>query len=442
MAVASPTYVFLDTNTALHFKRADQIDWRELTGAANVVLVAAPVFLRELEMQKVHNPSRKLRERAAGTIKWLSTLISNGPASVRERVSILFLTHEPQLSFELHHLSQAINDDHLIASAIDFRTKHGGRVLVATADIGMTVKLGAHGLDVLRLPDESELPAKSDPLETEVTRLKLELSQLQKRIPELSLLFRNQEITLTIKRRVAASEPINRTLSDLKARYPKLIMPKSSSESLSGLPALSRLVRDFGARIGVGPSAASVDQYNDALEKFFLSYEKYLENLEAWKMKGLLLYKFNFMLSNDGTAPASDIDVALAFHEGVQLAARVRHFPPPPEPPRAPEPPRNPKGVASLTAEPIATGDTKELFYPNFSYRIDYSKNTTIDRSKRTINFWFKHLKHGYLLDTPAVYLAYPEPSAVKSHPIEVEISAAELARPIVSRLHLIIEDN
>ena len=39
-------HVYLDTNTALHFSRADQIDWQDLTGARQVVLVVAPVLLR------------------------------------------------------------------------------------------------------------------------------------------------------------------------------------------------------------------------------------------------------------------------------------------------------------------------------------------------------------------------------------------------------------
>lgn len=42
------TYAFIDTNTAPHFKRPDQIDWRTLADAKVVVLVVAPILLREL----------------------------------------------------------------------------------------------------------------------------------------------------------------------------------------------------------------------------------------------------------------------------------------------------------------------------------------------------------------------------------------------------------
>src|SRR4051812_13913095 len=113
------THVFLDANTALHFKRADQIDWCSLAETADVVLVAAPVFLRELEQQKVHNPSRKLRDRAKETIKWLHGFLDSTPTpAVRPHVSLTFISCEPQIDFAARRLSERLNDDHLIASAV------------------------------------------------------------------------------------------------------------------------------------------------------------------------------------------------------------------------------------------------------------------------------------------------------------------------------------
>jgi hypothetical protein len=69
------THVFIDTNVAMHYQRPDQIDWKKLTGSDSVVLVAAPVLLSELERQKIHNPSRKLKERADAFIRWLVTFV-------------------------------------------------------------------------------------------------------------------------------------------------------------------------------------------------------------------------------------------------------------------------------------------------------------------------------------------------------------------------------
>lgn len=57
-------HVFIDTNVALHYRRMDEIDWRQLTGADKVVIVITPVFFRELDKQKVTNKSEKIRDRS------------------------------------------------------------------------------------------------------------------------------------------------------------------------------------------------------------------------------------------------------------------------------------------------------------------------------------------------------------------------------------------
>ena len=89
-------HVFIDANTALHFRRPNEIDWCALVNARKVVLVAAPILLRELEDQKITNSSRRLRDRAADYIKWLSPFVRDPEASVRKGVSWLFLPGEPK----------------------------------------------------------------------------------------------------------------------------------------------------------------------------------------------------------------------------------------------------------------------------------------------------------------------------------------------------------
>jgi hypothetical protein len=93
---ASLVHIFLDSNTALHFKRPDQIDWQELTNSNQVVLVAAPILHRELEQQKIHNPSRKLRERAGDYIKWLVQFVRDPDREVRPGTKWLFFLSSPR----------------------------------------------------------------------------------------------------------------------------------------------------------------------------------------------------------------------------------------------------------------------------------------------------------------------------------------------------------
>ena len=84
-------FVFLDTNIALHYKRADQIDWLRVSKAQSVTLIVPIILVRELENQKAHNPSSKLRTRAKNYISWLSELDSEREkCQLRQNVKLDF----------------------------------------------------------------------------------------------------------------------------------------------------------------------------------------------------------------------------------------------------------------------------------------------------------------------------------------------------------------
>jgi hypothetical protein len=57
MTSKSTVYAFLDTNTVLHFKRPDLVDWNALLDSTTTFIVVTPVLVRELEHQKIHNRS-------------------------------------------------------------------------------------------------------------------------------------------------------------------------------------------------------------------------------------------------------------------------------------------------------------------------------------------------------------------------------------------------
>ena len=131
-------FVFLDANIAMHFRRADEIDWLELVGSRSVTLVAAPVFIRELDHHKVAHSVKRLRDRAAATIAWLvNQMDSEDPVYIRPGVELLFLSNDPKTDLEQHGLNRQIMDDWLIASILEFDVPQGASVAVATADGGM-----------------------------------------------------------------------------------------------------------------------------------------------------------------------------------------------------------------------------------------------------------------------------------------------------------------
>jgi predicted nucleic acid-binding protein len=48
MASSPQLSVFLDTNTFLHYKTIDHINWVEILEAKDIILIVSPVVIREL----------------------------------------------------------------------------------------------------------------------------------------------------------------------------------------------------------------------------------------------------------------------------------------------------------------------------------------------------------------------------------------------------------
>jgi hypothetical protein len=63
--------IFPDTNLFLHYRRLDEIDWLDTTGADAVTLLIAPIVVRELDRKKVQGETKRIRDRANERLKWL-----------------------------------------------------------------------------------------------------------------------------------------------------------------------------------------------------------------------------------------------------------------------------------------------------------------------------------------------------------------------------------
>ena len=102
-----------DTNVFLHFERLDQIDWCAVVGSDVVTVVIAQVVLRELGNHAVAHRSKKLRERAHKSVKWLARLHGDSEAQLRADVLLEFQSSEPQVDFASHGLRRDTADDHI-----------------------------------------------------------------------------------------------------------------------------------------------------------------------------------------------------------------------------------------------------------------------------------------------------------------------------------------
>ena len=422
-------HVFIDANTALHFKRPDHVDWCTLTNANDVVLVGAPVLLRELEQQKVINGSSKLRGRAADYIKWLHPFVRHPEAEVRAGVRWLFLPDEPQLDFGAERLSQTIADDHLIASVLHYARQSGVNALVATADLGLEVKLRSRGVGVLELPDDLRLPAEPDPLELENRNLKRQIARIEARMPRLSAAFESgdQHHVLTLRNPNAISLP---SLDQVRSDNPYMPGPLAATRPKDGIG-----VPSWNFTLPLDAHTKLVDTYNAELNQFFTRYQDYLGRHAAWRELIGLHHLVKFVIANDGTAPASNIDLELYFPDRVRPVDED-DLPKEPKPPQPPRQPQDFPGIFSLRdLEPLVTPDLRQMIKP------DFDGIPTIAEDKISIRISYSTLKHGFSVTSDSLIFRFADAAAIRAFSAEYRLSADELPDAIEGQLHFRVSD-
>jgi len=404
--------ILLDTNIALHFKRMDLIDWCELAGVAPCALIVTPVLMRELERNKVHNPNAKLRQRAKDTISWLADrLREEDPIELRKDVTLNFDEQEPLLDFAEHRLSRDIADDHLIASGLDWAQRTGHGVAIASADNGIALKLRSRPLGFLQPGEKWRLPDAVDAERAELRDLRRELERERSRRALLSVHFDNGEKRLSI-----GPEPIDppQPLNEIVSAHPELTLDEFAALDDRTQP---------GVRVY---SREPVDQYNRDLGKYFVDYERYLTKHTEWVKQEQLILEVAFSLANIGSAPATNIDVAMSVPDHVEIIALDDAPDEPVEPGSPIKPHPNQKAALMIRTSPRPD--------PVRVPALPVEGEPTILRDRRTAEYSFRALKHDCASDLEPILVRFPSREHMKPFEIEVSITCNETAK-VVERL-------
>jgi hypothetical protein len=215
--------IFPDTNLFLHYRRLDEIDWLDTTGADAVTLLIAPIVVRELDRKKVQGETKRIRDRANERLKWLQSIVRKQPSEeIRAGVKIEFIGREPALDYAAERLDRAINDDQLVASVLAYAREHETEPRVTSSDLGLELKCMTFGLRIVDLPESAKLPDEPDPLEQKLHRTQQELNELKNRQPELEVVFAPDEsVFFSITLAQLPSARLS-PLAVIKAEYPLL----------------------------------------------------------------------------------------------------------------------------------------------------------------------------------------------------------------------------
>lgn len=427
---------YLDTNTFLHFRQFDQIDWCKLLKAKKVVLIVSPVVIKELDMKKYLAPEAKIRNRARTAIKKLEEIgLGTKKASIRHNVELVFISREPKIDWDSEGLISDISDDRIIATILNENPEIKNNILLITADLGLKLKANQKGINCFTLPDGLRLP-----ISTQEDKLRSRLAKLESRIPNLSLKPMGEEefskpLKFTLKRIPALKKSeIEKGLEQIRKNleYPEPKKEKAKSITLA--------LEGFSF-----PSKDEIERYKRDVGKYTSQYRQYL--VDEWKYKEFYSRTIKILLSliNDGSCPAEGIDIYLWFPPDLELSdtENMRSCP---EPPELPEPPQTIH--EKFTSSPYYTRRLSDILlkptpinYDLFK-KIDSPSGPIIKKEENDYEVLYSvpKLKHNFTFNLDPVFITFSDINKVFSFSIKYEILADNMPEFSKGSIDIIVD--
>ena len=444
------TFLFIDTNVLLHYRRLEEIDWLNLTKSKGVVIILCPAVIRELDQHKVSHPQNKFRKRAQEIVTSLYSRHSGANSDVIQNgVRLEFLAEDPNIDFVAHKLNVQLADDWLIASAIDWKQKHPrDETKIVSADLGISIKAKAQGILALAPLENDKLAEELDADEKRIKKLQEEIAEIKNSQPELRLRFENGQGVIHFKAPPPAPFDPNQcdlVMTQVRSKHPIVdVPPESKNQAKSMNMTIGDLIRKGKQK----PDESYALQwpreeylrYNSELEAFYKSYEQYLKELHIYKNFRLRMINFAVQLENIGTSPAEDIDVHFHFPDGFRLFGQDdNNLPAPPQPPTPPE------KVGTFKFNPSWIGAIQGIRHPiahqpNAGPPPNVSPPSIRRTNSYDVRSHVKRAKHGYQILIARFIVAFDSFESSKSFKFDYRILAANLPKPTTGELSVVVE--
>jgi hypothetical protein len=412
-------YLLLDTNVLLHFPPLSDVDWLSMCNAKSATILIVPVVIRELNKHKDAPRSGRLRDKAVAVLKDLHARFKGDkPKKLRSAVEISFVVQDANLDFGAYGLARDLNDDWLIASAIQAKTEYAPtKVSLVTADLGLEVKGSVH-LDVIQMPETLRIPEELDSNEKQMLELQRRLSTIESASPALQVTFANKKSFSQIELfqfEPWSEERKKEELERAHAEHP----PMPLKAPPSGAPF------DFAFL-----SNKDIRDYNGELAGYYQQlavYHEQLNNIAAWYNRTA---KIKLLLRNAGGAPAEDIDVLVHFPDAIEVLEEPIQLPNEPKPPA---PIR--ESILSMldpkNLDILALGKFPMPRVLENARLLGIKKNKGYD-----VEFHVQRLKHQNEEELPSFYLHFPKKPI--SFRAEVRLVAANVPEAITGTLDFI----
>lgn len=440
------TYLFVDTNILLHYRRMEELDWLALSKSAEVVIVLCPVVVRELDRQKVSHPQKKFRTRAQEITASLHLTLSGEKSSeIRSGVRVEFLTGDPTIDFSTEKLRPELADDWLIASVLEWKRNHpSDQTIIVSSDLGICIKASSKGISTCAPPEADRLTEELDANEKRIKRLEQELAEAKACVPILKICFEDGENVARVKilsptefdTALAESE-----LQQIRSKFPLRSIPDNPDKSVKIIHTvgeLQKLIRKGGKVERTWPRE-EILRYNAELEAFYRDYEQYLRVChDRDNVKSRTIY-FEISLENIGGSPAEDVDIHFHFPDGFQLFDAKENEEESVEPPDAPAEPGTfrldrktreaMRNVGMFGMGPGLIGPPPNVSPPSIERTNSYDVRSHVER-----------VKHGYRIQVARFRAVFDSFESAGSFRIDYSILAANVPKAIAGYLSVVVE--
>lgn len=432
-------FVLLDTNILLHYKRLDQIDWLAETEASEVEILIAPVIMREMDKHKIQHPIKHIRDRATKYMKWLNSLpIVDMQYEIRSGVIVRFICNEPSIDFEAHQLSKDIDDDWLIAHAIEELPGKEASLSIIVADTGIRMKMLGKKIDVkLWADNQYKLEAEEDPEQRRIKELEDELRKHTSRMPKLSLVHDNEMQYKTYTLRKREQNNIDDEMMRTRQMYPEYgtddaIHKRTYRTGSAVLDQFNILnyTAGFCEQLLNTSFAAGRKRYNSELPAFFERYENYLKDL--YYFEGHVV-PVGLTIENAGTCPAGDVLIHIELPSHLDVRDRY-DVPVEPDPPKEPQPDEN-----KLYMPTFHSSFYRNLSQPSVMLPEPNITGPELEASDM-ISFRIKKARQHVSCNLDPFYIVFDDLASAKNFNIAYTIIADNISDKVAGTLNVLIE--
>lgn len=371
-------YLFLDTNIFIHFISYEQIPWNEIVGD-DYKLIIAPIVLDELDKHKT-NQNKKI----SGRVKKILPKIEQEQTNINSIVDVNLPIPKDD-TFNKFNLSKSQQDHALLSTMLEFGEKYGLKNLVFISyDTGPRIRARHLGIYVLQLDDKYLLSEEESQEEIELRKLRKENTELKNTFPKVELTFNDGEVFKKIEISPLLQSEEDYTQNELNIVYkthkPFAIENAKENDINTNISDLSNdLKKNLKWTHSLEAKQPTVDQkeeYNRKLNLFYSEYDKIAKVKYKWDKIISNSVMLNLILSNNGTAPANDIDVFLEFPSSVKIYF-YKDFPKF----EKPTPPYKPKYKGDFDISGLSFNYTYNPPAKDYIYIIDKSiKESTLEK--------------------------------------------------------------